>query len=130
MNAATICIAVAIGCALSPMGVRAESTSVSVAASAAGVSSTASVSVAGLSISSIQSMPGFPVKAYRDGDRQGRVVLGYTLNADGTVGDVEVLEANPVQVFTRTAVNTLAAWRFAPTGASERRKVEFRFSAD
>jgi protein TonB len=112
------------------MAVRAESTSVAVAATAAGVSSTASVSIAGLSMASIQAMPGFPAKAYRDGHRQGRVVLGYTVNADGTVGNIEVLEANPVQVFTRTATNALAGWRFAPTGSSEQRKVEFRFIAD
>jgi TonB family protein len=130
MNVATVCIAVALACAISPMAVRAESTSVSVAASAAGVSSTTSISVAGLSIASIQALPSFPAKVYRAGYRQGRVVLGYTINADGTVGNVEVLEANPVQVFTRTATNTVAAWRFAPTGASEQRKVEFRFNAE
>jgi protein TonB len=56
-------------------------------------------------------------------------VLGYVVNADGTVGDIEVLEANPVQVFTRIATNALASWRFTPTGASERRQVEFRFIA-
>jgi protein TonB len=130
MNVAFVCVAVALACALGPMAARAESTSVSIAASAAGVSSTASVSIAGLSMASIQSMPGFPAKAYRDGYRDGRVVLGYTVNADGTVGNIEVLDANPVQVFTRTATNALAGWRFAPGGSSEQRQVEFRFIAD
>lgn len=129
MNVASVCIAVALACAFGPMAVRAESSSVAVAATAAGVSSTASVSVAGLSMASIQAMPGFPAKAYREGYRNGRVVLGYTVNADGTVGHIEVLEANPVQVFTRTATNALSAWRFAP-GAVEQRKVEFRFIAE
>jgi len=130
MNVASVCIAVALACALGPMAVRAESTSVSIAASAAGVSSTAAVAVGGLSMASIQAMPGFPVKAYRNGYRDGRVVLGYTVNADGTIGNIEVLDANPVQVFTRTATNALAGWRFAPTGASEQRTVEFRFIAE
>jgi protein TonB len=112
------------------MAARAESTSVSIAASSAAVSSTASISIAGLSAASIQSLPGFPVKACRDGHRQGRVVLGYTVNANGTVGNVQVLEAFPVQVFTRTATNAVASWRFAPTGASEQRNVEFQFHAE
>jgi len=130
MNVATVCIAVALACVFGSMAVRAESSSVAVAASAAGVSSTASVSVAGLSMTSIQAMPGFPAKAYREGYRNGRVVLGYTVNADGTVGNIEVLNALPVQVFTRTATNALASWRFAPTGTSEQRQVEFRFIAE
>ena len=130
MNVASICIAVAVACAFSPLAVRAESGSISVAASAAAVSSVASVAVAGLSAASIQALPGFPVKAYRAGYRQGRVLLGYTVNADGTVGHVDVLDANPVQVFTRTATNALAGLRFAPTGTAEQRTLEFRFIAD
>lgn len=130
MNVASICIAAGIVCAFGPAAARAESTSASIAASSAAVSSTASVSIAGLSMSSIQSMPGFPVKAYREGHRHGRVVLGYTVNADGTVGDVQVLEANPIHVFPRTARRAVADWRFAPTGASEKRMVEFLFRAD
>ena len=130
MNVASICIAVAVACAFSPLAARAESGSVSVAASAAAVSSVAAVAVAGLSAASIQALPGFPVKAYRDGYRQGRVLLGYTVNPDGTVGNVEVLEAKPVQVFTRTATQALSGLRFVPTGNVEQRTVEFRFIAD
>jgi protein TonB len=130
MNVATVCIAVALVCAFGPTAARAESTSVSIAASAAAVSSTASVSIAGLSAASIRELPGFPVKAYRDGYRDGRVKLSYVVNGDGTVGNVQVLEAFPVQVFTRTATNAVASWRFAPTGGSEKRTVEFQFSAE
>jgi TonB family protein len=89
-----------------------------------------SASVAGLSMASIQAMPGFPVKAYREGYREARVVLRYTVKADGTVGNVEVLEAKPLEHFTRAASSAVAAWRFAPTGATELRKVEFRFSVE
>ncbi len=130
MNVVTVCIAVAVACAFSSQAARAEAGSVSVAASAVSVSSVASVAVAGLSSASIPALPGFPVKAYRAGYRQGRVVLGYTVNPDGTVGSIEVLEANPVQVFTRTATHALEGLRFAPTGAVEQRTVEFRFIAD
>ena len=130
MNVVTVCVAVAVACAFSPLAARAQSSSVLVAANAAGVSSVATVAVAGLSAASIQALPGFPVKAYRAGHRQGRVLLGYTVNADGTVGNIEVLEAKPVQVFTRPATNALAGLRFAPTGNVEQRTLEFRFIAD
>lgn len=130
MNPLNTCFAIALALAFGPAGARAESTAFAVAANPAGVSSAAEVAVAGLGTASIQAMPAFPAKAHRAGYRQGRVVLGYTANADGTIGNIEVLEASPVQVFTRTATNTLAGWRFAPTGASEQRQVEFRFIAE
>lgn len=130
MNVTSICIAALIACLFAPTTVLAQTDALHIAASSAAVSSTVSVSVAGLSGVSTSAMPGYPLKAYRDGYRHGRVVLGYTINADGTVGDVQVLDAFPVQVFTRTASNAVAAWRFAPTGTSERRTVEFRFAAE
>lgn len=130
MNVATVCIALTLACAFGPIAARAESNSVSIASGPAVVSSTASVSIAGLAAHSIHALPGYPVKAYRDGYRNGRVKLSYVVNADGTVGAVKVIEAFPVQVFTRTASSTVAGWRFAPTGASEQRTVEIQFYAD
>lgn len=130
MNVATVCIALTLVCAFGPIAARAESASVSIASGPAALSSTASVSIAGLAANSIQALPGYPVKAYRDGYRNGRVKLSYVVNADGTVGAVNVIEAFPVQVFTRAASNTVAGWRFAPTGASEQRTVEIQFHAD
>ena len=129
MNVAAVCVA-AIVCVVSPIAVSAQDSSVTLSATAVAVSSQAAVSIAGLSAMSLQSLPGFPVTAYRNGYREGRVKLGYTISADGTVGDVQVLDAHPVQVFTRSATNAVAGWRFAPTGASEKRIVEMRFSAD
>ena len=128
MNVAAVCVA-AIVCLVSPIAVRAQDASVALAATAVTVSSQASASIAGLSAVSLQSLPGFPAKAYRDGYREGRVKLGYTINADGTVGDVQVLDAFPVQVFTRSAAKAVAAWRFASIGTPEQRTVEFRFAA-
>ncbi len=130
MNIVVMCMAATVVCAFSPMSARAEQTSVAVMASAAAVSSNASASIAGLSAASLQALPGFPVKAYRDGYRSGRVMLSYIVNADGSVSNVQVLNAHPVQVLTRTASNTVAAWRFTPTGFEEQRTVEFHFSAD
>jgi len=130
MNTVSAAVAVAVACLLAAPSAHAQSTAAGDAAVAALASPTASVSVAGLSLASIQALPGFPVAAYRDGQLHGRVVIGYQVNADGTVGDVRVLEASPVRVFTRTATGAVANWRFAATGASERRMVEFRFDAE
>ena len=130
MNITLVCIAAALVCALGPTAARAEQTSVMLAATAVSLSSNASASIAGLSNTSLQTLPGFPAKPYRDGYREGRVKLSYVVNADGSVGAVEVLEAFPVQVFTRTATNAVAAWRFTPIGVDERRTVEIRFIAE
>lgn len=130
MNIVAVCMAASVVCAFGPMAARAEQTSVAVTASAAAVSSNASASIAGLSAASLQALPGFPLKAYRDGYRSGRVSLSYIVSADGSVRNVQVLDAYPVQVLTRTATNAVAAWRFVPTGFEEQRTVEFQFSAD
>ena len=101
MNVATICIAVLLACAIGPTA-QAQPVSVTVAASAVAMPSTAALTVAGLSSFSVQSL----------------------------VSNVEVLEATPVLTFKRTARDTVAAWRFTPTGVSQQRKVEFSFIAD
>src|SRR5512135_2103652 len=74
-------------------------------------------------------MPAYPVNALRDGNNRGRVVLGYSVAADGTVQDIKVLDAFPVQVFTRSAINAVQKWRYMP-GATDNRMVEFDFVAD
>jgi TonB family protein len=130
MNVVLICAAATLACVVGPSVALAQSSAIDIAAGANAVSSTASVSIAGLSSRSIAAMPGYPLKAYQDGHRRGRVVLGYTVGAGGTVSDVQVLEAFPVQVFTRSAINAVAGWTFPATGASERRTVEFRFVAE
>ena len=129
MNVVAVCLA-ALACVVSPIAVRAQDTSVTLAATAISVSSQAAATIAGLSSASLQALPGFPARAYRDGYRDGRVKLSYRVNADGSVSDVQVLDASPVQVFTRAASNAVAGWQFAPTGASEQRTVEIRFVAE
>jgi TonB family protein len=93
------------------------------------VSLTGLVSIAGLSTASASALPSYPIKAYRDGYRNGRVLLSYTVNADGTVSGVQVLKAYPI-AFTRTATNAVAGWQFVPTGFPTQRIVEFRFTAE
>ena len=130
MKALSACIGLAAACVLVPSGAIAQSNVAADTAVVATTSPTTSVSVAGLTMASVQALPGFPIGAYRDGHRQGRVVVEYLINPDGTVSDVQVLQAKPVQVFTRSATSTVASWRFVPTGASERRQVEFRFEGN
>ena len=74
-------------------------------------------------------LPGFPVSALREHQRYGRVLLGYDVAEDGTVKNVQVLSAHPVQVFTRSATRAVENWRLAP-GYAGTRKVEFTFQAD
>lgn len=74
-------------------------------------------------------LPAYPRSALREGNDYGRVVLGYDVGADGRVADVRVLAAQPVQVFTRSAVNAVRSWQYLP-GAADRRVVEFTFVRD
>jgi TonB family protein len=74
-------------------------------------------------------MPDYPVDALREGYHRGRVLLGYSVAADGTVQDIKVLNAFPVQVFTRTAIHAVQKWRYMP-GAADKRMVEFTFVGD
>jgi TonB family protein len=74
-------------------------------------------------------MPAYPVSAHMNGNHRGRVLIGYDVASDGTVQDIKVLDAYPVQVFTRTAVNAVKSWRYMP-GSSDKRMVEFTFQCD
>ena len=74
-------------------------------------------------------LPIYPVNARREGYHRGRVLLGYDVAADGSVQNVRVLEAFPVQVFTRSAVGAVQKWQYAP-GTVDRRMVEFNYACD
>ncbi len=57
--------------------------------------------------------PEYPARA-RSRAVEGQVVLSLRVGADGTVGDVRVLEAEPRGVFEEVAVAAVRQWRFAP----------------
>jgi TonB family protein len=95
--------------------------------SAVSVSTLAAVSSAAVEAS--RPMPAYPVNARRNGYHHGRVLVGYDVSSDGTVRNVQVLEAFPVQVYTRTAVNAVQNWRYVP-GTADKRMVEFKFDCD
>jgi len=97
-------------------------------ASEPAVTLTALGAASGSSFQESRPLPGYPVSALRDGERFGRVLLGYDVAADGTVTNVQVLSAYPVQVFTRTATRAVEKWHLAP-GHAGTRKVEFTFDA-
>jgi TonB family protein len=88
-----------------------------------------SATIAGLSAASLQALPGFPMAAYRDGYRNGKVTLAYTVQPDGAVSDVRVLHAYPKQVFTRTAVGMVSGWRFGPSVMPQERQIDVQFIA-
>jgi len=108
---------------------------VSMAATAAAQASEPAVTLTALGAASGSSfqesrpLPGYPVSALRDGERFGRVLLGYDVAADGAVANVKVLSAYPVQVFTRASVGAVEKWRVAPGNAGTR-KIELTFKAD
>jgi len=85
--------------------------------------------VSGGAIAVSRAMPTYPIKARRDGNHFGRVLLGYDVATDGTVRNVQVLSAYPVQVYTRTAARAVEQWRYLP-GTADKRMVEFTFACD
>lgn len=61
---------------------------------------------------------------------EGEVELEFTINADGSVGEVRVLRAQPEGIFDREAIGAMERWRFAPPGQPmrARRVLEFKLA--
>lgn len=57
--------------------------------------------------------PRYPVQAARDG-LQGWVRLRFSIMEDGSVDEVEVIEAEPRRVFDREAIRALRRWKYTP----------------
>ncbi|XBQ16585.1 MAG: energy transducer TonB [Oceanicaulis sp.] len=68
--------------------------------------------------------PEFPRAAQRR-EIEGHVVVRYNVSPEGTVSDVEVVEATPAGVFERAVMRALENWRYA--AAAETTNVEKRF---
>lgn len=71
--------------------------------------------------------PPFPSEAIARGRSMGSVSVRFTVRANGRVADVRVLEARPEGLFERTVTETLADWRFEPTGAEQTQTRTFNF---
>lgn len=75
-----------------------------------------------------RSQPPFPPEAQRDGVVSGRVIAAITVQPNGSVSQVDIIEASPPRVFDRTVRNTLLRWRFEPVPQQVRANVEIAFN--
>jgi len=57
--------------------------------------------------------PKYPVQAARDGIN-GWVKMRFSIMPDGSVDEVEVVEAEPKRVFDREAIRALKRWKYSP----------------
>jgi protein TonB len=62
--------------------------------------------------------PAYPPQAQRSGTK-GQVVVSFTVNPDGSVGNVDVVSAKPRGVFERTVQSAVKKWRFQPIAGSQ-----------
>ncbi|HET9835054.1 MAG TPA: TonB family protein, partial [Rhodanobacteraceae bacterium] len=62
--------------------------------------------------------PVYPPNALERGI-EGKVVLEFSLNADGTVRDPVVVDAQPTATFDHAATQALLGWQFAPAAQPE-----------
>jgi len=71
--------------------------------------------------------PPFPQDALRDGTA-GEVVARYTINSDGSVGDVAIVSARPRGVFERGVQSTVRRWKYQPIDKPQTVTRTFSFS--
>jgi protein TonB len=71
--------------------------------------------------------PPFPSEAIARGRSMGSVTVRFTVRPNGRVADVRVVEARPEGLFERTVTETLADWRFEPTGLEQAQTRTFNF---
>ncbi len=71
--------------------------------------------------------PPYPRSAVRN-RIEGFVEVEYTVNADGSVGNVKVIRGQPRGLFDKTVADTLQQWRFEPPGEATvlRRTIKFQ----
>lgn len=66
-----------------------------------------------------RSLPGYPPMALNR-NIEGVVILSITIMPDGSVRDVQVVEANPRGYFERAAVRSVQTWRYRPSNMVRR----------
>ena len=73
--------------------------------------------------------PNFPRRALRRG-LTGSVELTFSVFTDGSTGDLEIVNAEPGELFIRSAEDAVRQWRFAPAEDVVRARVKLRFEQD
>jgi protein TonB len=71
--------------------------------------------------------PSYPPAAQRAGTA-GQVVVSFTVNSDGSVGDVNIVSAKPRGVFERNVQAAVRRWRFQPIAGSQQVTRTFDFA--
>jgi protein TonB len=74
--------------------------------------------------------PQFPATALKEGVREGRVLATLTVNGDGSIGKVDIVESQPRNVFDKEVRKVLAAWRYEAPGQPRHATVEFVFKRE
>jgi protein TonB len=72
--------------------------------------------------------PEFPREASQAGVDKGKVKARMTLDANGEVVRVEILEATPRRIFDRAVTKTLSQWKFNAGAEGRQAEVEIDFT--
>ena len=76
--------------------------------------------------------PVYPPRAQRAGI-EGTVTVEFTIATDGNVREIEIIKANPPDVFDQAVINAISKWKFPPQtrngkAVEKRARQEIRFS--
>jgi protein TonB len=71
--------------------------------------------------------PAYPPAAMRSGT-SGQVVVSFTVNADGSVGEVNIVSAKPRGVFDRAVQAAVKKWRYQPMASNQQVTRTFDFA--
>lgn len=60
-----------------------------------------------------RSLPRYPVKAARD-KIKGWVKLSFSVNRDGKIEDIQIIDSEPEVIFDQAAIDALNRWKYKP----------------
>lgn len=71
--------------------------------------------------------PEFPAEAVKKGVNSGTIKAKLTIEGDGKVSAVDIVEAEPKRIFDRAVISALMEWRFEGTGEKQSHEVKLVF---